>query len=71
MADVKQEQARLDELEQHIEQAEEKAKDLLEPRATVDGGPRGAEGDPPIDEERVKPGTPAIGESEDRFEPPS
>jgi hypothetical protein len=69
MTDIDKEQDRLDKLGQHIEEAEAKAKDLLEPHATHEGGPRGTDDDPPGDQERVTPGTPAIAESES--EPPS
>ena len=40
MTDIDKERDRLDELGEHIEEAEEKARDILEPHATAEGGPR-------------------------------
>ena len=69
MTDIGKEQERLDELAKHIQEAEAKARDLLEPHATHEGGPRSTDDDPPGDQERVAPGEPAIAEAES--EPPS
>ncbi|MBA3653338.1 MAG: hypothetical protein H0W70_04015 [Actinobacteria bacterium] len=55
MTDIDKERDRLDEVERHIEEAEDKAKDLLEPHATLEGGPRSTDDDEPGDQERVTP----------------
>ena len=40
VTDIDKERDRLDKLGEHIEEAEEKARDILEPDATAEGGPR-------------------------------
>ena len=46
--DIDKERERLDKIGRHIEEAEENARELLEPHATITGGPRST------DEEEVE-----------------
>jgi hypothetical protein len=45
--DIDKERARIEQLEEHIEEAEQKARDLTEPRPTAEGGPRSTDPDKP------------------------
>jgi hypothetical protein len=56
MTDIDRERERIDELAHHIEDAKEKARDLLESHATSSGGPRSTDGDEPGEQEDVTPG---------------
>jgi hypothetical protein len=57
MTNIDKERDRLDQLEKHIEEAEERARDILEPHANPEGGQRTLDPDRPEEEERVEPGS--------------
>ena len=47
MTDIDKERDRLDKLGEHIEEAEQKAKDIINPQTTPDGVPRTMDDDEP------------------------
>jgi hypothetical protein len=47
VTDIDKERDRLDQVSEHIEEAEQKARDILKPQATPDGVPRTLDDDEP------------------------